>query len=72
MAESEGVNLSKLEGMEYPYEVFFLGFATFAGGEIGVQGGRCFGKRVLMLRVVVMRIAKSQLQGSWSRLRESR
>ena len=48
--------------MEYPYEVFLLGFATFTGGEIGVQGVRVFfGKRVLMLRVAATRIAKSQL-----------
>ena len=69
MAELEVVNLSKSKGVEYSYEVFLFSFATFTGGEIGVQGDRCFGKRVLMLRVVVTHIAKSQLQGSRSRLR---
>ena len=47
--------------MEYSYEVFLFGFTAFTGGEIGVQGVRVFGKRVLMLRVVVTHIAKSQL-----------
>ena len=61
VAESEMIDLSKLEVVKYPYEVFFFGLAAFTGGEIGVQGVRCFGKRVLMLRVVVTRIAKSQL-----------
>ena len=61
MAESKMVDLSKSEGLEYPQEVFSFGFATFTCGEIGVQGVRCFGKRVLMLRIVVTRIAKSQL-----------
>ena len=56
VAESEVIDLSKLEFMEYPYEVFLFGFATFTGGEIGVQGVRVFGKRVLMLRIVVTRI----------------
>ena len=64
MAKSEVVGLSKSEGVEYSYEVFLFGLATFTSGEIGVQGVRCFGKRVLMLRVVVTRIAKSQLQGN--------
>ena len=59
VAESEVINLSKLEIVEYSYEVFLLGFATFAGGEIGIQCVRGFEKRVLMLRVVVTRIAKS-------------
>ena len=61
MAESEVIDLSKSEVVEYSYEVFLLSFATFTGAEIGVQGVRVFGKRVLMLRVVVTRIAKSQL-----------
>ena len=55
------IDLSKSEVVEYSYEVFLFGFATFAGGEVGVQGVRGFGKRVLMLRIVVTRIAKSQL-----------
>ena len=59
MAESEMIDLSQLEVMEYSYEVLLFGFATFTGGEIGVQCVRVFGKRVLMLRVVVTRIAKS-------------
>ena len=59
MAEPEVIDLSKSEGVEYSYEVFLLGLATLASGEIGVQGVRCFGKRVLMLRVVVTRITKS-------------
>ena len=59
VAESEMIDLSELEVMEYSYEVFLFGFATFTGGEVGVQGVRGFGKRVLMLRVVVTRIAKS-------------
>ena len=59
VAESEMIDLSELEIVEYSYEVFLLGFATFTGGEIGVQVVRVFGKRVLMLRVVVTRIAKS-------------
>ena len=59
MAESEVIDLSKLKVMEYSYKVFLFGFATSTGGEIGVQGVRVFGKRVLMLRVVVTRIAKS-------------
>ena len=61
MAESEVIDLSELTVGEYSYEVFLFGLATFMGGEIGVQDGRGFGKRVLMLRVVVTRIAKSQL-----------
>ena len=61
VAESEVINLSELKVVEYSYEVFFFGLATFAGGEVGVQGDRVFGKRVLMLRIVVTRIAKSQL-----------
>ena len=61
MAESEVVGLSKSKGMEYSYEVFLFGLATFTGGEVGIQGDRSFGKRVLMLRVVVMHITKSQL-----------
>ena len=59
MAESEMVDLSKLEGLEYSQEVFLFGLATFTRGKVGVQDVHCFGKRVLMLRVVVMRIAKS-------------
>ena len=59
VAESKMIDLSELEVMEYSYKVFLFGFATFTSGEIGVQGVRVFGKRVLMLRVVVMRIAKS-------------
>ena len=42
MAESEVIDLSELEVMEYSYEVFLFGFATFTGGEIGVQGVSCF------------------------------
>ena len=61
MAESEVIKLSESKAVEYAYEVFFFGFATCAGGEVGVQGDRGFGKRVLMLRVVITRIAKSQL-----------
>ena len=61
VAKSEVIDLSELEVMEYSYEVFLFGLATFTSGEIGVQGVRVFGKRVLMLRVVVTRIAKSQL-----------
>ena len=60
VAKSEMVDLSKSEGLEYPQEVFLFGFATFTRGKVGVQGVRCFGKRVLMLRVVATRIAKSQ------------
>ena len=59
VAESEVINLSKLEVVEYSDEVFLFGFATFAGGEVCVQCVRGFGKRVLMLHVVVTRIAKS-------------
>jgi hypothetical protein len=59
VAETEVVGLSKSEGLEYPKEIFSFDFAAFSSGEIGVQGVRCFGKRVLMLRVVVTRIAKS-------------
>ena len=59
MAESKVIDLSELEVMEYPYEVFLFGFAAFTGGEVGVQRVRGFGKRVLMLRVVVTHIAKS-------------
>ena len=69
MAKSEMVDLSKSKGVEYSYEVFLLSLATFTSGEIGVQGVRCFGKRVLMLHVVAMRITKSQLQGNCSGLR---
>ena len=59
VAESKMIDLSKLEVMEYSYKVFLFGFTTFTGGEVGVQGVRVFEKRVLMLRVVVTRIAKS-------------
>ena len=69
VAETEVVDLSKSEGLEYPKEIFFFGFTAFSGGEIGVQGVCRFGKRVLMLCVVVTRIAKSQLRGSCSGLR---
>ena len=69
MAESEMVDLSKSESLEYPQKVFLFGFATFTCGEVGVQGVRCFGKRVLMLRVVVTCITKSRLQGNRSGLR---
>ena len=52
--------MSKSQGVEYSYEIFLFGLATFTSGEVGVQGGlSVFGKRVLMLRVVVTRIAKS-------------
>ena len=37
MAESEVVDLSESEGVEYSYEIFLFGLATFTGGEIGVQ-----------------------------------
>ena len=69
VAESEVVDLSKSKGVEYSYKVFLFGLATFTGGEIGVQGDRCFGKRVLMLRIVITRIAKSRLRGNRSGLR---
>ena len=69
MAESEMVGLSKSQGVEYSQEVFLFGLATFTSGEIGVQGVRCFGKRVLMLRIVVTRITKSRLRGNRSGLR---
>ena len=59
MAKSEVVDLLESEGVEYSYEVFLFGLATFTSGEIGVQGVRCFGKRVLMLCVVATCIAKS-------------
>jgi hypothetical protein len=42
MAESEMVNLSKSEGLEYSQKVFLFGLATFMRGKIGVQGVRCF------------------------------
>ena len=61
VAEPEMIDLSKSKSLEYPQEVFPFGFATFTCSEIGVQGVRCFEKRVLMLRVVATRIAKSQL-----------
>ena len=70
MAKSEVVDLSKSEGVEYSYEVFLFGLATFTSGEIGVQGVRGVGKRVLMLRVVVTCITKSRLRGNRSGLRE--
>ena len=69
VAKSEVIDLSESEGLEYPQKVFLFGFATFSCSKIGVQGVRCFGKRVLMLRVVVTRIAKSQLWDSCSGLR---
>ena len=69
VTESEVVSLSKSEGVEYSQEVFLFGLATFTSGEIGVQFVHCFGKRVLMLRVVVTRITKSWLQGNHSGLR---
>ena len=72
VAETEVVDLSKLEDVKYPQEVFLFGFAALSSGEIGVQGVRCFGKRVLMLRIVVTRIAKSELQGNLSGLRRVR
>ena len=59
MTKSEMVDLSESEGLEYSQKIFLFGLATFTRSEIGVQGVRCFGKRVLMLRVVVTRIAKS-------------
>ena len=59
VAETEVVDLSKSEGLEYSKEIFLFGFTAFSSGEIGIQGVRCFGKRVLMLRVVITRIAKS-------------
>ena len=42
VAESEMIDLSKSEGLEYPQEVFLFGFATFTCGKIGVQGVRLF------------------------------
>ena len=69
VTKSEVIDLSESEGVEYSYKVFLLGLATFTSGEIGIQGVRCFGKRVLMLRVVVTRITKSRLRGNRSRLR---
>ena len=69
VAESKVIDLSKSEVLEYSQEVFLFSLATFTSGEIGVQGVHCFGKRVLMLRVVVTRIAKSQSQGNCSGLR---
>jgi hypothetical protein len=42
VAESEVVDLSESEGLEYPQEVFFFGFATFARGKISVQDVRSF------------------------------
>ena len=59
MAESEVIELSESKAVEYAYEVFLFGVATCAGGEVGVQGDRCFEKRVLMLCVVITHIAKS-------------
>ena len=44
MAKSKVVDLSKSEGVEYSQEIFLFGLATFAGGEIGVQGVCCFRK----------------------------
>ena len=64
MTEPKVISLLKSKGVEYSKKVFLFGLATFASGEVGVQGVRCFGKRVLMLHVVVTRIAKSQLQGN--------
>ena len=61
VAESEVINLSKSEGLEYPQKVFLFGFATFSCSKVGVQGVVVFEKRVLMLRVAATRIAKSQL-----------
>ena len=69
MAESKVVDLPKPEGVEYSYEIFLFGLTTFTSGEIGIQGVRCFRKRVLMLRVVVMCITKSRLRGNRSGLR---
>ena len=69
VTETEVVDLSKSEGLEYSQEIFLFDFAAFSSGEIGVQGVRCFRKRVLMLRVVATRIAKSQLQGNRPGLR---
>ena len=59
VAELEVIDLSKSEVVEYPYKILLFGFATFTGGEVCVQRVRGFGKRVLMLRVVVTCIAKS-------------
>ena len=72
VTETEVIGLLKSEGLEYPNEIFFFGFTAFSSGEIGVQGVRCFGKRVLMLRVVVTRIAKSKSRGDRSGLRRIR
>ena len=43
VAETKVIDLSKLENMEYPQEVFLFGFAAFSSSEIGVQVVRCFG-----------------------------
>ena len=40
VAETEVVDLSKSEGLEYSKEIFLFGFTAFSGGEIGVQGVR--------------------------------
>ena len=37
VAESEVIDLSKLEVVEYPYEVFLFGLTTFTSGKVGVQ-----------------------------------
>ena len=42
VTESQVKRLSKSEGVEYSYKIFLFGFATFAGGEVGVQGVRGF------------------------------
>ena len=42
VAESEVIDLSKLKIVEYSYEIFFFGFATFTGSKVGVQGDRLF------------------------------
>ena len=42
VAESEVIDLSKLKIVEYSYEVFLFGLATFTGSKVGVQGDRLF------------------------------
>jgi hypothetical protein len=52
MAESKVEGLSQTEMFEDTEEVVFFDEAPFSCTEIGIQGGRLFGKLVLMLRVV--------------------
>ena len=43
VAETEVVDLSKSESLEYSQEIFLFGFTALSSGEVGVQGVRCFG-----------------------------